>query len=209
MRILYKARFVIIAGIFGFIVIISKSLFIDSGVMNGKVRGFDLGPDDMIYIGVDRKILLFDHDGNESGKIYLNSLDRYITDHYCFFIDNDRLVIGRAGDYTDSPAKVFDLNGQAIPDDSYKNQEVIKLTRRKSVEKYGNTLSIENHHGLKPTRVFFNGKQIYKMSFFEFLLTGLPFAILCALFFIGLSSSLAVFVFDPEAKAYLDSMKIK
>ena len=209
--IFHKARFLIIFFIYGLIVIWSWFFLIVSGVLNGKVRGFDLGPDDQIYVGVNKKILIFDHDGNESGKIYLNSLDQFIQDDYCFFIDENRLIIGGSGNYTDSPARVFDLNGQAVSNDSntYSNKEVIKLTRRKSVEKNGNTLLLDNHHGLKPTKVIFNGKVIYKMKYIEFLLSGIPFAILCALFFIGLSSSLAVFIFDPEVKAYLDSLKSK
>lgn len=198
MNILKKTFPLIIAASFSGLVIILHLFFSAAGITSGTIQGFALDAQENLYIGVGKKIFVYAA-GKEVDVLYPP-----VSMIFRFFIQDEKLVIGCQDRRV---TRIYDLSGNYISRSDLTYEEVLAIAEsQKTIEQNGNVYSYVDYSGFKPAEIRCNGNVIFKMSYLDFLFTGLPFVTILVAFGGLLAFAIIIFVTDEEVKSFLRTL---
>ena len=166
----------ILSWFFVLLCIVLHVFFIDGGIIAGDIKGFAIDTQENLYIGVHNRIIKFAEGDKDNDDILIPQM----TDEYCFFIEDDSLIIGTKKGQS---VKKYDLQGNYIEKSPLTYDEAKTQSSYKTlVSENGNTFKLLDYHGFKPAEVQRNGKTVYHMSIIDFLFSDTIFFVLLIVF---------------------------
>ena len=194
-----KARPLIITGALMVFFVWLQFFLSVSGVVSGKMHGFDIDAKERLYVGVGKQINVY----TDGELTYV--IRPVLPEPYRFFIQDDTLVIG----YQNGRAtRVFDLAGNYLSESELSFKDVRKRAEtNKFAEHFGKEYSYEDHFGLKPAEIRCNGDVLYRMSWLDFLFTGVPFFAILAVLAVCFTFSLLLLLSDEEARDHFKAIR--
>lgn len=163
-------------------------------ISHGPLQGFSVDSEENIYIGTPKKIEVYQNNRK------LRTVDPGTSRYYCFYIEDDKLIIGHASDYS---SYIYDLYGNFISDGE-DNYTVVKdeAKRRILIEQNGKQYVLKQYFGFKPYEVLCNDEIVFKQSTLDFCFYGLPFWIFFLVEFACIGGIVLAVVIDEKCRQF-------
>ena len=135
-------------------------------IPEGWILDFAVDSEERLYIGTMERI-----DVVQDG-VLLRSIKPPTSRSYRFIIENDRLIIGCAGD---GKGGVFDLKGKELSYGELSYDEVESAAKKKSLTVNGHEYRLSDNWGLVPYVITRDGVEVYRMSTLDYVFNAFPF----------------------------------
>lgn len=160
----------LLAGLCSFSLFLAEILASSAGLIpEGQVQGFAVDSSGNLYIGRMNRIYVY-QDG-----ILLREIRPPTSRSYCFYIENDQLILACA---SDGLGGVFDLEGRELSYGELSYNEVRTIAKQKSITVNGHLYKISDNFGISPYRITRDGVEIHRMSNMDYLFHGLPYIVI-------------------------------
>lgn len=162
--------------------IVAREVLSSMGLVSpGGMMGYAVDSEERVYIGKGYYKIEVYKDGQNVKTIRTPN-----TKGYCFYIEEDKLIIGCAGRTYQND--VYDLDGKKVSSIEMSYDQIRReAARRKQIEQNGNTYILRDHHGFKPYEILRNDEVILRMTQVEFFFESWPFLLLFSLGFIAMA----------------------
>ena len=162
------------AALIGFVLLLTRAFLASSGIISdGMPLSFDVDSEENIYIGTMGRISVY-KDGSHVRDIRLPT-----SRAYCFYIENDELVIGCV---SDGKGGIYDLEGRELSYGELSYYDIEDIAGHRNVEVNGHDYKLSEYYGILPYEITRDGVQVYRMPTVDYIFNGLPFWL--AVFFI-------------------------
>lgn len=166
----YLSVFLIIIIVLGVLFMFIRTGFTMSNkVPEGPILSFDVDSKGNIYIGTYELIRVYKD----------NSLIRIIESpdsrNYCFYIENDQLIIGCSGD---KKGGTYDLEGNELSYGEFTFEEVEDASSTKELVANGHLYKLNEYFGFAPYTITCDGVEVYRMPTLDYVFNGIPFILI-------------------------------